>query len=812
LAILNDPTNNLVQLTWPTWGVLQTATNLSGPWSDVTNGVGPISLPISSAPATFFRLATPPQNAIKQSILFYNASTGSGAIGTVVNDQFVNQAIYPDGSFTTGWSNITQVPSPGGPLFFFNNTALNGAFGNLGASNFVTYMTQTGFPSATHAQGVMWQGKPYLFFYNAANGAAVWGNNSAAETDSPAPTNAPAGWGNYFATLPAGFTHIERARQSGITLFYRAIDGSGMLDFSPSTLTLGAGVLPAGATHIASMPRPAGGDYVLFYRQTDGSAVLGWLDSAGFHTTYGFGAGSFGTWSHVLGLNGDLLFYNNATGAGAIASILSDTDLVTVGNYSFSPGWTALGLGDLDPEMQGFCWPESAPPGGTIDFFTSTAAGTYSFSYVQLFNQDTALVTSDTIANNGELVEQVLCGPYVMTGQMQNSADSAQGAFDWTRSFFLTVPSTWASGIYAVKLADSAGSITYIPFIVKPTPASPADFLLIANTSTWNTYNGKFGIWRYDQNLPGGPHSLSYLRPNPYNLNLGAQYNADAITVDYTYSSKHLTRGELWVQNWLQASGYHVDVVTDLDLHAGVPNLNSYKGLILSTHPEYFSTNMVNYIKSYLAQGGHLLYLGGNGLYDAVDIAPDLKSLTFYGNFRYRTHLFRNLSPQQPESALLGVAFPWSSSCGDMGNCPLSRYPYSVTSPSHRFFNGTGLSNGDTFGAQGWCVKGDPANNVPNANLFDPGASGASGWEVDVSDPGHPAPSGLQVLAVGTNPEQLQCSPYSGTNNAANMVYYDTGVGKGFVFSVGSMSFGGSLVVDPVIQQIMRNALDACFK
>jgi hypothetical protein len=44
---------------------------------------------------------------------------------------------------------------------------------------------------------------------------------------------------------------------------------------------------------------------------------------------------------------------------------------------------------------------------------------------------------------------------------------------------------------------------------------------------------------------------------------------------------------------------------------------------------------------------------------------------------------------------------------------------------------------------------------------------------------------------------------------AANMVYY-THPGGGFVFSVGSMTFGGSLVVDDKIQRILRNALDAC--
>jgi hypothetical protein len=41
------------------------------------------------------------------------------------------------------------------------------------------------------------------------------------------------------------------------------------------------------------------------------------------------------------------------------------------------------------------------------------------------------------------------------------------------------------------------------------------------------------------------------------------------------------------------------------------------------------------------------------------------------------------------------------------------------------------------------------------------------------------------------------------------MTYYDH-PGGGFVFSAGSMSFGGSLVVDGKLQRIIRNALDEC--
>ena len=58
------------------------------------------------------------------------------------------------------------------------------------------------------------------------------------------------------------------------------------------------------------------------------------------------------------------------------------------------------------------------------------------------------------------------------------------------------------------------------------------------------------------------------------------------------------------------------------------------------------------------------------------------------------------------------------------------------------------------------------------------------------------------VLARGTNGGQPHAAAH-----AAEMTYYDTGHG-GFVFSVGSICFGGSLVQDTYLQQIVRKALD----
>lgn len=157
-----------------------------------------------------------------------------------------------------------------------------------------------------------------------------------------------------------------------------------------------------------------------------------------------------------------------------------------------------------------------------------------------------------------------------------------------------------------------------------------------------------------------------------------------------------------------------------------------------------------------------------------------------------------------PESALLGVATPLIPGATQIGgvdtlqangnNFPeRAAYRVESTGPGqqlHRFFRRTGLLPGAAFGKRGWYLATGQQSVVSIEN------SGASGGECDKRDEN--SPLNIEVLASGQN---------SGPN--AEMTYYDRG-GGGFVFSVGSISFGGSVVIDEDLQQILYNALDEC--
>jgi hypothetical protein len=362
---------------------------------------------------------------------------------------------------------------------------------------------------------------------------------------------------------------------------------------------------------------------------------------------------------------------------------------------------------------------------------------------------------------------------------------------NWQTSFSLTVPSSWPSGIYAAHCATEDGEDFYVVFIVRPAggvlrvqPTQRQKRLaFMASTNTWNAYNGWGGRFQYsDPNAP----ELSFERPNaqtrpcpPYHT---VPVDDPMARRSYESNTRTMARADLWILSWLEDAGYEVDVFTDPDFHAGSFDPAEYAGLILGTHPEYWSGAMRDRLDDYLNGGGRLLYLGGNGLYERNEYSSDLRLVLFRQGDPARKDRWVFAKYGRPQRAVLGVAdagLSWQANVTG----------YRTRAPTHRFLRNTGLVHGAAFGESGLTgTKGDSQNGK------------ACGWEMDTSKPddgGGPAPANCIVLAEALGHPQ-----------AAQMVCYERS--GGFVFSVGSLTFGGSLVLDPILQQIVRNVLDEC--
>lgn len=241
---------------------------------------------------------------------------------------------------------------------------------------------------------------------------------------------------------------------------------------------------------------------------------------------------------------------------------------------------------------------------------------------------------------------------------------------------------------------------------------------------------------------------------------------------------------------------YEYDVFSDIDLHEGISRLRGYKALVIQTLPEFWTDRMRDHLDEYVNAGGHLVYLGGRGLYDRV-------TFTANGKLRIRTaparDLFRWPSPSHPdgrsERAVLGLA----RDRGDRLDDPfLIGQGYVVGEPHLFLTKGTALGKDSILGK----VRG--LNNNMAAADWDVSWYQSGGQCLDA--PGqlcsatHMTLAGaLLAVAFGS----------AGSNGHSNIVYRKMEAGSGWVFSVGSLSCGGVLAIDPTLQRVIRNAFDA---
>ena len=187
----------------------------------------------------------------------------------------------------------------------------------------------------------------------------------------------------------------------------------------------------------------------------------------------------------------------------------------------------------------------------------------------------------------------------------------------WPPSFTLEVPASSKPGIYAASLHSERDEL-YMPFVVRTRePTSP--LALLVPTMTWQAYSSNTLPYSYTEDgvLDRGVclyvlHSdgsrvyyVSRRRPNrALNPKRGFQ-NWGA----------HTVAADLYLVDWLETKGIDYDVFADEDLHRrAVDLLRPYRCIVLGSHPEYWTDRMLTALGEYIAEGGRLLYLGGNGL------------------------------------------------------------------------------------------------------------------------------------------------------------------------------------------------------
>src|SRR4029077_8825692 len=115
----------------------------------------------------------------------------------------------------------------------------------------------------------------------------------------------------------------------------------------------------------------------------------------------------------------------------------------------------------------------------------------------------------------------------------------------------------------------------------------------------------EFGTWNAESYAP-----LSFDRPELINHVPEATRLTDPIE---GRAACHLAPAEWRLLGWMEREGFDYDYFAETQLDSGVLDLSSYRVLILSVHPEYWTRRMYDRVKRWVGrEGGRLVYLGGN--------------------------------------------------------------------------------------------------------------------------------------------------------------------------------------------------------
>ena len=394
---------------------------------------------------------------------------------------------------------------------------------------------------------------------------------------------------------------------------------------------------------------------------------------------------------------------------------------------------------------------------------------------------------------------------------------------NWERTRDFVVPAL-RSGAYAIRLRMGDGRglrEEYIVFFVRARqPKAPVAFLVptgsylayanerlsfdaeimqpltgqspILSEHDIELYQSReFGLSMYDLHEDGaGVCYSSYRRPI---LNMRPKARIASMGVSWQFAA------DLSIIAWLEHGGYDYELVTDEDLHReGVGALSPYRVVLTGTHPEYTSEAMLDAAEDYVASGGRLIYMGGNGFYwnagyrAAEPWCMEVRKLNsgmrawqarpgeyYLATTGQKSGLWKDLG--RPPQKLTGVGF---ISEGFDSARPFRRMPDGW----HR--------------RAAWMFEGIEGEILGDFGLAHDGAGGLEldRYDLKLGTPPHAlivASSGGHSDTYVTVTEEI-LYPYPGLSGShdyrvrADMVYF-TAPNGGAVFSTGSIAFGQSL-------------------
>jgi hypothetical protein len=280
----------------------------------------------------------------------------------------------------------------------------------------------------------------------------------------------------------------------------------------------------------------------------------------------------------------------------------------------------------------------------------------------------------------------------------------------WEACVSLVIPRSWLSGVYLGKLTSlREGFQSYLIFIVRDD--RQADLLFQCSDTTWQAYNR----WPNQFALYDDGRETWYCGPG-VDVSFDRPYGKYCQILDAPLS---IGSGEwfLWefpFAYWLEAEGYDVTYISNLDTHADGPGLMRAKGFLSVGHDEYYSIEMYDNLTRAIEQGLNVGFFSGNTCCGRIDPRPG-KNARPHRVFGRVDHFGPRDEPMIQRFPSI-ASFPYQSPAeglliGARSNvAPCTGGADWVCSvPEHWIYAGTGMAKGETIpGLIGWEFHGDP--------------------------------------------------------------------------------------------------------
>ncbi len=435
--------------------------------------------------------------------------------------------------------------------------------------------------------------------------------------------------------------------------------------------------------------------------------------------------------------------------------------------------WASIGNYDINA-LSAFPGAVSVNAGGPVNIHVKSSGSSLSARLYRLgFYQDHGARLYTTYSGIST-PSQPNCTRVSSTGLVQ---------CPWSPTFTINTDPSWISGLYLLRLDSNNGFRFFVYFTIR-NDSYPADILVMEPTKTNQAYN------RY------GGESLYYSgnnegRTRAYQVSFDRPYLGGAGTGGFFTHEHEMIR-------WLEASGYDVTYISDVD-RAGNPGiLLGHPVYLIMGHDEYWSWEERDAVEAAVASGVNTIFASGNESYWNIrvtdsSIGPNRiiicykdASLDPYPDPSRRTVTFRDLG--RPENMLVGTGYQ------SYHDDALYNGPWQVSAPpASWYFDCTGLQPGvvvNNIVGEEWNAFLGSGGTPPGIEAMSDGVViGNNGLPYKQNSTIYTAPSGAMVFAAGS----IHWSWGLIDHSYANQVF---------------QSYALSNDADHRIEQLMANILD----